>query len=93
MELDFISMTFILLMISVIIKRYQMNSLIFIDCFETEKNEECISNILKDVDKGVRSCECGVDCEETGYEKEISFSLWPSQKYEVIYFDLQYKQY
>ena len=65
-----------------------MNSLIFIDCFETEKNEECISNILKDVDKGVRSCECGVDCEETGYEKEISFSLWPSQKYEVIYIDL-----
>ena len=60
-----------------------MNSLMSI--FATEKNEECISNILKDVAEGVRSCECGVDCEETGYEKEISFSLWPSQKYQVIY--------
>ena len=45
---------------------------------------------MKDVDKGVRSCECGVDCEETGYEKEISFSLWPSQKYEVIYINMRY---
>ena len=52
--------------------------------FVIEKDEECITNILKDVDKGVRSCECGVDCDETGYETKISSSIWPSPKYEVM---------
>ena len=48
-----------------------------------EKDEKCISNILKDVDKGIRSCPCEVDCDETGYEVKTSSYLWPSPKYEV----------
>ena len=51
-----------------------------------EKDEICISNILREVDKGIRSCECGVDCDETGYEVKTSSYLWPSPKYEVSYF-------
>ena len=49
-----------------------------------ETDERCITNILKDVDKGDRSCQCGVDCDEIGYETKISASVWPSPKYEVI---------
>ena len=48
-----------------------------------EKDEKCITNILKQVDKGDRECQCGVDCDETGYETKISSSVWPSPKYEV----------
>ena len=50
-----------------------------------EKDEKCISNILREVDKGIRSCQCGVDCDETGYEVKTSSYLWPSPKYEVCY--------
>ena len=35
------------------------------------------------MDKGDRSCQCGVDCDEIGYETKISASVWPSPKYEV----------
>ena len=43
----------------------------------------CEQRILKELDAGTRSCECGEDCSETDYEIKTSSSLWPSRKYEV----------
>ena len=51
--------------------------------FKLVKNERCTNTILKELDVGVRSCECGVACNETDYELKTSSSRWPSRKYKV----------
>ena len=51
--------------------------------FEIERNELCTARILRELDAGVRNCECGVDCEETDYEVKTAFSIWPSRDFEV----------
>ena len=50
---------------------------------QKEPDDICISEILKEIDDGNRTCSYGVNCEETQYEVKLSSSDWPSQDYVV----------
>ena len=46
-------------------------------------DEECVSNVIDEMDNGLRKCKCNAECEELDFKVVMSLTEWPSKQYEV----------
>ena len=45
---------------------------------------DCVDSVIEEMDVGLRTCMCNVECNELDYKLSISQSSWPSKQYEVL---------